>query len=568
MDQDCISRIMSEDYADFIYEYTREYEAIRADPNTCMDIVDNVYAILYYPISLIPANSIQLYGYSVYPRCFGLLDISSNEASGIRRLQNIPSLDLRGNGVLVGIIDTGIDYTHKAFKNADGTTRILSIWDQTIQDGPPPEGFYYGTEYTKDQINVALLDENPISLVPSIDEIGHGTMLAGIAAGSIDESNSFTGVANQSEMAIVKLKPAKRFIKNFLRIQEDKLCFQENDIMLAAKYLINYAARLKRPISICIGLGSTQGAHDARGNLNSYLTSLAQQTGVGMVIAAGNEGNSGSHFQATLNPGAKSVPLELRVGANEYGFTMELWGDAPNTFSIDIMSPTGEYIPIIHARLGESRVLNFIFEETTINLDFQYVEAQTGAQLILIRFLKPTEGIWRFQVYPSLNFNAHFHIWLPLRQFLNSETYFTAPDPEYTLTSPANSIIPIVSTAYDHVTQSLYLSASRGYTRTNNIKPDIAAPGVNLVVPTFNNGYITGTGTSLAAAHVTGISALLLEWGIIMGNLTTMGSVEIKNLLIRGARRDVNVMYPNKQWGYGIVDVYRAFESLRGDSGQ
>jgi subtilisin family serine protease len=566
MNQDCISRIISEDYADFIYEYSREIEAIEAEPNTCYDIIDNVFAVLFYPVNLIPANSIQLYGYSVYPRCYGLLDIGSIEASGVRRIQNIPTLNLSGQGVLVGIIDTGIDYTHKAFKAADGTSRILSIWDQTIQDGPPPEGFYYGTEYTKEQINDALLSEDPLSVVPSVDDIGHGTMLAGIAAGTVDDTNNFSGIAIQSEIVAVKLKPAKRYLKNFLRIPEETLCFQENDIMYAAKYLVDYASRLNRPIAICLGLGSSQGAHDARGNLNVYLASLAQKNGVGIILAAGNEGTNGTHFQATLARGTKSQTVELRVGSNEYGFTMELWGDAPNTFSIDIMSPTGEYIPIIQARLGESRILNFIFEETTINLDFQFVEAQTGAQLILMRFLKPSEGIWRFQVYPSIEVNAHFHIWLPLRQFMGSDTRFTAPDPEYTLTSPANVIIPIVSTAYDYKTQSLYLSASKGYTRTNNVKPDIAAPGVNLVVPTFNNGYITATGTSLAAAHVTGIAALLLEWGIVLGNSLNMDSIELKNLLIRGARRDANVTYPNKQWGYGIVDIYRTFESLRGDS--
>lgn len=567
MDPACRNRIMDEDYADFIIEYENDVGTLLVNNDMCYDIINYNHAVAYIPISALPENLIHLYGYGIYPSCFGLLDIASSEASGVTRVRNIPNLNLRGQGVLIGIIDTGIDYTHNAFKYADGTTKILSIWDQTIQsESSQPEGFNYGTEYTQLQINLALTSADPLSVVPSVDEIGHGTALAGIAAGSRDNEHDFTGIVPDAEIIVVKLKYAKQFIRNFFSIPQDAICYQENDIMLGIKYLITVANRFLKPISLCFGLGTSQGGHDERGALSSYLSNIADQRGVAVVIAAGNEGNSGHHYFGTVTRGSEYDTVELRVGPNDTGFSMELWGDAPNTYSIDLLSPTGEYIPRIPARIGETREIRFVFEETVIYIDYQIVEAQTGDELILVRFRNPTEGIWRFRVYASGDLALNYHIWLPMRQFLSDETYFTQPDPEYTLTSPGNTYVPIVVTAYNHTNQSLYINASRGFTRNQNISPDLAAPGVNLIAPTFNNGYTTVSGTSVAAAHTAGISAMVLEWGIARGNYTQLDSVEIKNLLLRGAKRDPNIIYPNKEWGYGILDIYSSFDNLRGEN--
>jgi len=566
LDQDCRNRILSEEFAAFIIEYHDNLPDLSAEFNFCYEIINATHAIAYAPIATLPANLIHIFGYSIYPSVFGLLDIASVEASGIDKIRNIPSLNLRGQGVLIGIIDTGIDYTHNAFKYADGTSKILSIWDQTIQsENSMPEGFQYGTEYTQLQLNLALASPNPLSVVPTVDENGHGTFLAGIAAGSRSEENNFTGVAPDAELVVVKLKPAKQFTREFFMIPEGATCYQENDIMLGIKYLINISRKFVRPISICIGFGTSQGAHDERGALSSYLSAIADEKGFAVVIAAGNEGNRGHHYYGLVDKVVGYDTVELKVGPNETGFSMELWGDAPSTFSIDILSPTGEYIPRIPARIGETREIRFIFESTVIYLDYQIVEAQTGDELILIRFRNPTEGIWRFRVYTSSDLDLNFHIWLPMNQFISDATFFTEPDPEYTLTSPGNGFIPIVVTAYDHTNDILYINASRGYTRTQQINPSLAAPGVNVIGPTVNNGYKLSTGTSIAAAHTAGVSAMLLEWGISRGNYTQLDSVGIKNFLIRGAKRDPNKTYPNKEWGYGILDIYNSFASLRGE---
>ncbi|MGB8452568.1 MAG: S8 family peptidase [Anaerocolumna sp.] len=566
MDQNCGELIYSEDYADLLIEYRRFPQELEDIPDSCSNVINDTHAVVYAPINLLPDNVVQSIGFNVYPTLFGLADTGSLEASGITRLLNVPNFNLSGQGVLVGFVDTGIDYTHTAFQNADGTSRIISIWDQTIQTGPSPATYYYGTEYTREDINVALANDDPRSIVPSVDEIGHGTYLAGIAAGNPSLENNFSGVVPLAELVVVKLKPAKQFVREFFLVPESAVSYEENDIMFGIRYLINAAKELARPIAICIGLESASGSHDGRGALSSYLTLMGDQAGIAIAIAAGNEGNTGHHFRGTIqNGGQQSETIELRVGAGQPGFTMELWGSSPGTFSIDILSPTGEYIPRIPARIGETRVIRFIFEETVINIDYVLLEQQTGDELILLRFVNPTEGIWRFRVYSAGDLTSTFNVWLPIQSFLTNEVAFNQPDPEYTVTSPGNSVVPIVATAYDYTNNSLYLNASRGYTRIDAINPSLAAPGVNLVVPAPGNTYTTASGTSLAAAHTTGVAAMLLEWGISTGYYSMLDSIEIKNLLIRGAQRDPNNIYPNKEWGYGILDVYNTFNSLRGD---
>ncbi|HKM04772.1 MAG TPA: S8 family peptidase [Lachnospiraceae bacterium] len=563
LDAECSNRIMSEEYADFIFQNNKIPESILSTPDFCYYIINNIYTVTYLDIKRLPDNIIHTYSYSIFPSCFGLMNLDSLEDAGVSQIQVSAFLDLTGQGVLVGIVDTGIDYTHQAFKNPDGTTRIISIWDQTINDTlSSPDGFYYGTEYTQDQINFALSSTDPLSIVPSRDEIGHGTTLAGIAAGNRNISERFTGVAQDVKIVVVKLKRAKRYLKDFFFIPEDALCYQENDIMLGIKYLLEIAKRLQRPISICIGLGTSQGPHNSTSALGNYLSSIASQQGVGVSVAAGNEGNTNHHFSGIADVETGYITVELNVGADTKGFSMELWGNSPNVFSIDLLSPTGRYTPRIPARLKETRTIDFLFESTRVYIDYELVESLSGNQLILIRFQNPMEGIWRFRVYSSINIEPKFNIWLPIVNFLEKDTYFLVSDPFITLTIPANTLIPIIATCYNYVNQNLFVEASRGYAVNDLINPSFAAPGVNMVVPAQNNDYTIASGTSISAGFTTGVVALILEWGIVKGNKTQLDTLQVKNFLIRGARRVPTMVYPNRDWGYGVLDVYNAFRSL------
>lgn len=556
-------QLVSEDYADLLIEYNGDMSVFNAFPNASVHIVNFLYAIVNVPASAINENSIMQYGYSAFPDCYGTISLASLEASGIIRIRNIPNFDLRGQGVLLGIIDTGIDYTNPIFQNADGTTRVAAIWDQTIQSGNTPQSIGYGTEYTRDQINEALKSPNPLEVVPSTDTVGHGTMVAGIAGGNNMPDNDFYGIATDSEFVVVKLKPAKQFIRNFFFIPQDAVCFQETDILFGIQYLFNLASSLNRPIVICFALGSSQGGHDGSGILPSYLSLTASSPGVAIVVAAGNEGNARRHYFGRINTSSGYDTVELNIGANLAGFSMELWGQVPGLFSVDILSPSGEYISRITSSVNMNRVVTFIFEPTIIYLDYQIIESQSGDQLILFRFANPTAGIWRINVYERGDIDLGFHIWLPMQSFIPEDTFFIRSDPYTTILSVGNSEAPITTTAYNNEDDSLYLNSSRGYTRRNFIKPEIAAPGVNIMGPDLNRGFVTYTGTSAAAAHAAGVAAMIMEWGIVRGNLPDMSTIALKKLLMRGARRDVNIIYPNRDWGYGILDVYNVFDSLR-----
>lgn len=558
-------KIISDDYADGIVEYAISPEEFARYAGTTINYINDKYAVIYVPLSRVPDRLIGPVAYSVIPKLYSLLDITSLEEMGVIKLQNTPNLSLKGNGVLLGFIDTGIDYLNPLFQNPDQTTRIISIWDQSIENMQASSDiFYYGTEYTSQQINLALKSQTPLDIVPSTDDIGHGTTLAGLAGGTPDESAEFSGVVPLSEYIIVKLKEAKADPRNYFGAPDNAICYAENDIMFGITYLVNIARKMNRPIAICIGLGTNQGSHEGLGPLNDLISSYSTRVGIAINIAAGNEGNAGHHFYGEIENTIGYTTVELNIGKNESDFSMELWGNTPGTYSIDILSPSGQYIPRIAAKIDEFRNINFIFEATTVIVDYVIVESQTGDELILIRFKNPASGIWKFNVYGT-KITSGFHLWLPVRGLISNETVFLLPNPYTTVTEPGNNMFAITTTAYNPINQSHYIEASRGYTRYNIIKPGIAAPGVDVYSPLPNKKYGLTSGTSTAAALLTGVTAMLLEWGIVNGHDRSMDTNQIKKYLIRGVNRNPSLSYPNREWGYGMVNIYGTFVSLTGE---
>ncbi len=557
------ARITSNDYVDLIIEWNNDMRVFDRFPDSSPHIMNERYAVVYIPAAQLNQRAISQFGYRVLPFAFSLESSRSLEASGVNRLRRLAAFNLRGQGVLIGIIDTGIDYTNPVFIKQDGTTKIAALWDQTIESDNFPETSGYGTEYSAEDINQALANENPLSIVPSTDEIGHGTMLAGIAAGSEISGSDFSGVAPDSELVIVKLKQIKDNLRNFFFIPEGVPCYQENDIMWAYQYIIDIAAVLGKPVSICIGLGSSQGSHDGLGALSSLVTVGGDFTNVVTTVSAGNEGNARRHFYSEIDRTVGSTVMEINVGEDETGFILEIWGQAPNTYSVDILSPNGEYIPRIPEGLWVSRDIGFVFERTRINLYYNMVDSTAGDQLILLRFDAPTPGIWTIRIYTIGDLKGVVNSWLPSDNFISTNTYFIQSNPYTTITAPGDSEVPITVTAYNPDNNNLYQRASRGYTRIGVIKPEIAAPGVNIRAPDLNHGFTTMTGTGAAAAHTTGISALILEWGIVRNNYPDLDSVSVKKFLIRGAQTNPNLVYPNRDWGYGMLDIYNVFNIFR-----
>lgn len=561
---DVINPIISEEYADLVVETEGVKRILQIYPDAIVHPINYLISLVNIPVSKITNNTIQELGYNVFPGAIaGLASKASLEASNILKLRGYPLLNLRGQGVLIGILDTGIDYTNPIFLNPDGTTRIAAIWDQTIESKNLPEGFFFGTEYTKDQINLALQSENPFAVVPSKDDIGHGTMVAGIAGGNEVPESDFYGIATKAEFVIVKLKTAKKYLKEFFCIPQDAVAYQENDIAFAYNYLSKVSTKLSKPLAVCNALSSSEGAHYGRGTLNTYLSLYASISGVVSCIAAGNEGNAKRHYFGIPDESTGYDRVELNVGENASDFSMYLWGTRPSNFSVDITSPSGEFVPGFISSTNVFQMLTFIFDGTTIYLDYQFTEGQSTDTLYLFRVKNPSAGIWSFTVHEKGIRKLGFHIWLPVEGFISDNIFFVRADPYTTVSNMGTSPAPITVTAYDAVDGSYYMESGRGYSRTGNVTPQIAAPGVNVVGPTLNHSFIEYTGTGVATAHMTGVAVLLLEWGIVKGNLPNLSTIEMKALIERGAQRETNIEYPNRLWGYGKLDIYNVFDSLR-----
>ncbi len=558
---DCREQAYSNDFYDLIIPYGVETEI--APTEGCIQHVGGGFDIYYFPKEGSPPFNIENYTYTAIPKYYGLLDTTALEVSGVLRLQNQPVLALKGDGVLVGFVDTGIDYANPLFRYSNGATRIVRIWDQNIQDGTPPEGVFYGTEYDGEAVNEALGSETPYEIVPSRDENGHGTFLAGVACGGEDIANNFIGAAPNAQIAVVKLKEAKQYLRDFFFIPEDVPAYQENDIMMAVAYLDGLANQLNMPLVICLALGNSIGSHGKDGPLTSYLNFICTRRKRSVVTASGNEANARHHFQGRLTADMDYEDVEVSVDEDMAGFFMELWADAPELYAVSVISPTGEQLPRLPVRIGASGLLRFIFEGTTITVDYRIEAKETASQLIFFRFIEPKRGLWTIRVFPEVTVNERYHMWLPMQQFTGGTVFFLRSNPDITLTSPGTAAQVITTGGYNAANMSIYADSGRGFSTSGEVKPDFAAPAVNISGPGLRNNFVTFTGTSAAAAITTGAVAQIMQWALVEGNIPTFSNAAIKNMLIRGAKQTDERSYPNREWGYGALDVYTAFERLR-----
>lgn len=564
-DEDQILPAQDENFRNYIVRYNQSVNGTaRHESNRYFQIIDELFGVIYVPPSQIPEPLISSYSYFSVPKCYTYMDQGSLGASGITRLHDHPYLKLRGVGNLIAVIDSGIDWRHEAFRNGN-RTKILCIWDQNAS-GTPSEGVPYGRVFTREEINRALTSPDDVEELPPLDENGHGTMLAGTAAGNMIPEQGFSGAAPEAELVVVKLKQAKKYLRELYLISPSAEVFQEDDIMLAISYVVKTAFRYQKPLSVCIGLGSSLGAHRGEGPLSQYVGSVANFTQNAVAVAAGNEGLARHHYMGMINETNPRDILELRVGKPEslYGFSMEFWGESPDFYNVVIQSPTGERLPVSSALKNSTQELSFVFVETKVLVNYIPIERRSGNTLIFFRFLHPAEGIWKLETESRLNSPAMFHVWLPVQGMISEETYFLEASPDYTITAPGDAPNGMTATAYQYRDNSLYIRASRGYNTDNLVKPDFAAPGVDIKVPLAGplGGYGTASGTSLAAAQTAGAAALLFEWANIRGNEPFFFGNSVKNYLRRGAVREENMTYPNKEWGYGRINLYHTFELL------
>ena len=577
----CPNLILSNDTYDTIVSKDETIQPL-VEP-VCIQPVDDQYEIWYFDRTKVPPLSIRDYSYTSIPKCFYLMDSTSMDVSGITAMQNNPTLSLKGQGVFVGIIDTGIDYTNGLFRRADGSSRIFAMWDQTavpqetnqgasetqdVNNGAlyrynPPAGFLYGVEYRNSLINQALANSDPSTVVPEKDDIGHGTFLASLAAGNIDKDNNFIGAAPESDILVVKLKQAKQNLRDFFYLSATTPIYQENDIMTAIAYLNQVAEREGKPLVIFMGLGSNQGSHAGSSPLSLYCNHIGAQRERCVVIPAGNQAAKRHHFFGQATSILEPVRVEMDVEENFPGFCMELWTFAPELVRAVVQSPTGQQSEGRFPVMEETQTTRFVFENTTVTMDYRIAGRQRGDLLIFFRFSNVVKGIWTLLIYPENAITGAFQIWLPIREETEDDITFIRPNPDTTITCPSSARIPITTGGYNGLTDALYLDSGRGFDALGQVKPDFLAPCVEVSGAGLRDNFVTYTGTSVAAAITAGACAQVLQWGVVQGNAPGMNSVEVKNTLIRGCRRDSGFVYPNRESGFGKLDVYRSFENLR-----
>ena len=560
----CREQILSEDTRDFISNPLRTplfNELLKKDP--CIQDAGLGYQCIYFSKELVEPISLARFSYNSIPNCFAPVAMETLNQTGILPVQNYPTLQLMGDGIMIGFLDTGIDYQNRVFRNLDGTTRIVGIWDQTIQTGRTPQGLYYGTEYTEEMINAALRSEDPLQIVPSVDTDGHGTFVASAAAGGAEVGKQFLGAAPEASIAMVKLKPAKNYLKEFFAIAQDAVCYQENDIMLGLRYLNDLARKQGMPLVICVALGTSFGGHNGDSLLADILDIYATVRNRCVVVGTGNEAARRHHYFNRFTDAQDMRTAEIRVGEGTQSFAVELWSTLPNIVMVSVTSPSGERTGMIPIRLGYLFDFSFTFERTTITVEYRLLQRNNDAQLVFIRFQNAVPGIWKIDIKPAMQTTGDFHIWLPMEEFLEGEVYFLESNPDTTFTEPSGGRNTMTVAFYNSRENGVDINSGRGYTRDEKIKPDYAAPGEAVTGAVPGGEFKNRTGSSAATAIAAGGCALIMEWISEQPGARGVSSSQVRNIIVMGTQKLPGIEYPNTQWGYGTMNLYRSLDILR-----
>lgn len=526
---------------DLIVKYSGSLEEIR---NLGIQVVElqNEFAIVTIKESLIERLSeFPQIEYIEKPKRLFFSVENGKIASCIPPVQR-PPYNLTGRGVLVGVIDSGIDYANPVFQNADGTTRIRNLWDQSLSQNPP-EGYLIGTEYTSEQINEALRQptmQERRQIVPSQDISGHGTAVAGVAAGS---SNEYRGVAYESELIVVKLGIPK--LDGFPRTTE---------LMQAIDYVVRKSLEYQMPVAVNISFGNTYGSHDGNSLLEQFIQDIANRWKSVICIGTGNEGNTAGHVSGVLSDDVEEE-IELAVQENESTINVQIWKAYYDVMDISIQSPSGVRVGPIQEILGSQR---FRIGETELLLYYGEPGPYTIDQEIFIDFLPRTDyinsGVWKIILTPRRIISGNYALWLPSSNVLNEGTGFLFPSVQGTLTIPSTAFRTIGVGAYNSETMTYADFSGRG--SGARIKPDIVAPGVNIRAPIPGGSFGEFSGTSFATPFVTGSAALMMQWGIVYGNDPFLYGEKVKAYFQRGAREILGFTeYPNEVVGYGALCV-------------
>ena len=496
------------------------------------------FALLRLPPSLIPTvSALPQILYIEMPHYISFEILSGKRSSCITQV-TLPPLSLTGNGVLVGFVDSGIDLTHPDFQDSNGNSRVLFLWDQT-RDEYPPDGYLFGTEYNNEQINEALRMGKTLSK----DESGHGTAAAGIACGNGNASNGrYRGIAPEAELIVVKMRKNKGLYP------------RTTELLSGIDYCIRKALKFNRPLVINISFGNNYGSHTGNSLSELYLNRVSLLGRISIIAAAGNEGASPVHTSGFLD---QTVNVDFSISERQTSLNMQLWKDYADDVRIKLRAPSGTEYTLSDnfgtniETLDQTRIAFY----NSAPSPFQRLQEYYFEFFPIADNFYLTSGVWSLIIEPISIKNGAFEMWLPSASSLNGATRFLSPDPYNTLTIPSSANSVITVGAYDAKTNTPADFSGRGAAAMPNLltKPDLVAPGVSIIVPSFPGGYQTVSGTSFAAPFVAGSAALLMEWGIVKRNNLFLYGEQLKTWLIAGAKELPGYPIPNPRTGWGAL---------------
>lgn len=520
-----------------IVKYSGSLESVIPDSILVTELI-NEYAILVVPESLINRLAeLPEIEYIEKPKRLYFARTQGKRASCMTSVQR-PPLDLSGRGVLVAVLDSGVDYRHPEFLRPDGTTRIRAYWDQSV-NGKPPEGYHLGTEYTEEQLNALLLGtEEGSTEGPSQDVSGHGTGVLAIAAGS-------NGVAYESDLLVVKLGNPRE--SGFPRTTE---------LMQGLDYVIRKALEYRMPVAVNLSFGNTYGSHTGTSLLETYIDDMSNLWKSVICVGSGNEGAAAGHAEGRLMTG-ETQNVEFVVGPYETTLSLQLWKNYSDGFSISLIHPDGTEIGPFYERpatqryrAGGTELLVYYGEPSPYSVEQEiYAEFIPSAAYI-------DEGVWTVRLVPGRIVDGTYRMWFPSVAAIGSATRFLRPQESNTLTIPSTASQVITVGAYDAASNAYADFSGRGLEGSGLQKPTLVAPGVNIETAAPGGGYQVQSGTSFATPFVTGAAALLMQYGITDGNDPFLYGEKVKAYLQRGARPlPVFRQYPNAVVGYGALCV-------------
>lgn len=535
-----------------IVKYSGNIHRLENELGVSVEVLDENYAIIVLSREQIDL----LYKFSEIeyietPKKLYILLDGAMERSCIPPAQNPRGIyGLNGEGTIVAVIDSGIDYHHPDFRNEDGTSRILYLWDQTAE-GTPPAGFRSGAEYSKEQIDAVLSGREPPDLVPEADYVGHGTAVAGIAAGN-GRSEQEKGVAPKASLLIVKLgEKGQHYLST------------SSHMMRAIKYVIEKAQELHMPVAVNISYGTNHGSHSGNSLFDSFVSSMAERWKTVIVVASGNEGAAGHHFFGQIETG-QVMDVEFVTSGNLSSLYLTLWKNFVDTFTFELIAPNGSSSGNIRYNTPQ---VSFNSDGMTVYIFYGQPTHYNEDQEVFFQFLERERnvpgGLWRLRVHGDIVVDGRFNIWLPTVEEVSENTAFIRPYPSITLTLPATAKKALTVGGYNSAASSAAIFSGRGFTRTNvYVKPDLTAPAIDVLSARTGGGYDLFTGTSMSAPFVTGAAALMMEWGIVRENDPFLYGQRVKAFLQKGARREHNIPYPNPIWGYGTLCLRGTMDEL------